>query len=153
MIIEFVLFFLMHHDCFLTLILYIVHISFYVIWTDMSENKLFVIVIVIHTSSVSVIKDRLCIQTAPGLLHTQQCMIYCSVSLRCVLQGHSMTFLITNNVRTVWLHNPITPSLFTVHHWYCKATTSAQWLHKVTNVMSYQTKHSESTDLLGRSSS
>ena len=34
----------MHHD-FLTL--YIVYISFYVIWTDMSENKLFVIVIVI----------------------------------------------------------------------------------------------------------
>ena len=27
--------------------LYIVYISFYVIWTDMSENKLFVIVIVI----------------------------------------------------------------------------------------------------------
>ena len=29
------------------LTLYIVYISFYVIWTDMSENKLFVIVIVI----------------------------------------------------------------------------------------------------------
>ena len=44
MIIEFVLFLLMYNDCFLTL--YIVHISFYGIWTDMS-NKLFVIVIVI----------------------------------------------------------------------------------------------------------
>ena len=31
----------------LFLTLYIVYISFYVIWTDMSENKLFVIVIVI----------------------------------------------------------------------------------------------------------
>ena len=29
------------------LTLYIVYISFYVIWTDMSENKLFVIVIVV----------------------------------------------------------------------------------------------------------
>ena len=46
----------------LFLTLYIVYISFYVIWTDMSENKLFVIVIVI------VIKQRLLRQfelTAP----------------------------------------------------------------------------------------
>ena len=45
MIIEFILFFVDAPWLFLTL--YIVYISFYVIWTDMSENKLFVIVIVI----------------------------------------------------------------------------------------------------------
>ena len=52
-VIEFVLVFVDAPWLFLTL--YIVYISFYVIWTDMCENKLFVIVIVIVINIANVV--------------------------------------------------------------------------------------------------
>ena len=68
-------------------IVHSVYISFYVIWTDMSENKLLVIVIVIVIYRPIIIITQKILKLLEFFSHRNQKFIFCSYLQTCFIKS------------------------------------------------------------------